>query len=112
MVNNHMVASVVLTAVLLRIQVFRDPTLCRWVSANRHFGEDDASVFRDRCKGQHVNMNHSRFSLISVVPQILHTDSFATDTVRSKQPTALLDDIQCRLPRMTGKREHSIGGAI
>jgi hypothetical protein len=48
MVNNHVFACVVLTAVLLRIQVFRDATLCRWVSGNRRFGETGASVFRDR----------------------------------------------------------------
>ena len=39
-----MVTSVILTAVLLRTQVFRDATLCRWVSANRRFGETCFSI--------------------------------------------------------------------
>jgi len=43
-----MFAGVFLTAVLLRIRVFQDATLCRWVSGNRRFGETAGSVLRDR----------------------------------------------------------------
>lgn len=47
-VNKLLFVDVFLIAALLRIQVFQDATLCRWVSGNRRFGVTDGSVLRDR----------------------------------------------------------------